>query len=903
VRSSKGIISLSLLMVVAFNGASPARACGPFTIDPIFVFRESPDLPFEEFTRGKLGIIKPTFGRKTLVIAYRYLNGSSFNEQEQAALVEALRGKASEEDGGEALKAWIAARKELLKENEELPEIYAERKYEGYDFFPNCAKNAFEVATTTLKDRVASYGSDNRNVRDWIAAQDIVFRNCSNGASIPEPVSGPQWLRKDRDYQIAAAYFYSLNFDEAHRRFEMIADDIETPWRETARYLTARTLVRQASLTKDESFKHDLYEKAEVELQALIGQSGPFQKSARRFLGLIQYRLRPEERVQELSRKLATYGSNEDLRQDLIDYVWLLDRFEFRILEEEKKRREALKPPEEREKNDNFFDEGAKRRYEAVQNGEVIGIGLQLKKPDGTPDYSQYISLDFKADVSESEILLAFEAQLNRKLTEDEIKEIRERHQSALKYRDWLTSPNRKWGQGGLSLHEGGCNWYDCERLSLNLAPNVLRGDDLGDWIFTLQTEDPNAYGHALHRWRDTDSRAWLAVALIKAAKGSPGVNTLMRDAQAVSRDAPEFPTVAHELIRLLMDLGNKDAARHLADQVISESFAMLPVSARNEFLEQRAALARSLTEFLKYSQQKPVVFTEYGRLGSLADLLQIEKASWDPEYTERTKDDYEAATEETYKELLPWDERFAFDEKTADLLNWHFPLEALVEAARDPALPPYLQRQLSLAAWTRAVLFRRHEFANQITADVLKVAPEMTSLLNSYLQARTLAEKNHAALFVLLKFPNLSPFIKSGIPDSDTPERLDYYFESAWWCTLEETEYNQHSEEVPKVVRKPDFLTAQQIASAASERDKLKAIGDAKRFLGQLVLDWAKVSPEDSRIPEALYIAFQANVSYKYGCGGWEHDDEIQQEAQRLLRQRYSSSVWTAKLPEPETK
>jgi hypothetical protein len=894
--------ALSLFVVTAFHLVPPARACGPATIDPIFVFQESPDLPFAGFTRGQLGIVKPSFGRKTLAIAYRYLNGGSFNEPEQAALVEALRGKAIDEGSTEALKNWVEARKELLKENETLPEIYLERKDKGYDFFPNCAKNAFEVATATLKDRVSSYGSDDRNVRDWMAGQDVVFENCSGGAKTPDPAgsASPVWLRKDRDYQIAAAFFYSLNFDEARRRFELIASDLESPWRETARYLVARTLVRQASLTRSESLQRELYEKAEVELQNLIGHGGNFQASARRFWGLIQYRLHPEDRVQELGRKLATWSGNEDLGQDLIDYVWLLDRFESQSLDDEEKRREALKPPEERNKSDNsFISEEAKARYEAINSGELISIDFTPKTTEGQPDHSNYTPLDFKPDVSESEILLTFESKLNRKLGEEEIKELRELHQGALEHRDWLKSPNRKWGDVRWSVHEG-CN-YDCEHLTLDLVPAFLRNDDLSDWILTLQTEDPNAYSHAFERWRATESGAWLAVALIKAAKTSPHVTRLMREAQRVGADAPEFPTVAHELVRLQISLGDKDSARSLVDQVISRSFDLLSGSARNEFLEQRTLLAKSMTEFLKFSQRKPVAFNDYGRIGTLADLLQQSKASWDAQYSDQTKEEYEKQIENTYRNLLPWDERFAFDEESADILNWDFPSAALVDAARDQALPDYLQRQLILAAWTRAILFERHDLASQITPDLLKVVPEMTPVLKPYVEARTPAEKKHAALFVLLRFPNLSPFVKSGIPDFSTSDSINYYFESAWWCTLPVTEYDRHSQEIPKVVQIPDFLTAKQMESAAAERAKLKAIGDAKRYLGRLVLDWARASPGDSRIPEALYIAFNANGSYKYGCGGWEHDDEVQRETSRLLREKYPNSPWTARLPEPE--
>ena len=79
---------VSVLLLVQ----STVFACGPETIDPIFVFTHSPDLPFDEFTKGKIGILQSSFGRKTLVIAHRYLGGGTYTEDEQRALVEALVG-------------------------------------------------------------------------------------------------------------------------------------------------------------------------------------------------------------------------------------------------------------------------------------------------------------------------------------------------------------------------------------------------------------------------------------------------------------------------------------------------------------------------------------------------------------------------------------------------------------------------------------------------------------------------------------------------------------------------------------------------------------------------------------------------------------------------------------------
>ncbi|HEX3086506.1 MAG TPA: hypothetical protein VHP99_18370, partial [Pyrinomonadaceae bacterium] len=746
------IIVLVLIVSFSIQLASPTKACGPFSIEPIFVFHESPDLPFREFTKGKIGIVKPTFGRKTLVIAYRYLNGGMFSDDEQNALVEALHGKAPEEDGAAALKAWIAARQELLPEKQTLPEIYLERRTGGYDFFPNCAKNAFEVATTTLKDRVGSYGATDPSVKEWMAAQDTVFQNCSGGSHIPGPANPgtPRWLQKDREYQIAAALFYSLNFEEARRQFAKIADDVDSPWQDTAKYLVARTFVRQASLIKDEAEKLDLNGKAEIALTNLASTSPSFQNSAKKLLALVKFRLHPEDRVQELARTLAGMSGNENLRQDLIDYVWLVDQAEARILAAEKKRKEALKPPAEREREGrNFPDEESRLRYEARERGEIISVSLVPRSADGNQDYKNYLLLDFKHDAPESEVRSAFEAKLNRKLTEAETNDLKENYENELHEREWKLSPNRKWDIGGMSEHE---DCYDCGKLTFDLMPDYLRVDDLTDWVLTLKTPDPGAYAHALQRWRETSSHAWLAVALIRADKSSTGRDRLMREAESVGRDAADFPTVAHELARLKISLGQNEAARKLIDDVLTNSADALPISARNQFLEQRTHLSDGLSAFLKYSQREPVAFYNdaTGHFGSLSDQLRFAKDQWTPEYGSQTKTEWDHDMEKEYQDILPWDKRSIFAEETIDVFNWHFPLPALAAAGRDRSVPEYLQRQLLLAAWTRAVVLNRYDEALQLTPDAIKVAPEMAPLLNEFLRARP-SERAHAALFVIL--------------------------------------------------------------------------------------------------------------------------------------------------------
>jgi hypothetical protein len=103
----------------------------------------------------------------------------------------------------------------------------------------------------------------------------------------------------------------------------------------------------------------------------------------------------------------------------------------------------------------------------------------------------------------------------------------------------------------------------------------------------------------------------------------------------------------------------------------------------------------------------------------------------------------------------------------------------------------------------------------------------------------------------------------------------------------------------VPRVVPKPSFLTAAQLEAARREYQALAEIDDAKSYLGRRVVAWAKASPDNPKIPEALFIAARATEAYKNGCASWEHDEATQQAAEKLLKQRYPSSPWTAKLRE----
>jgi len=898
VKASRRILAWLLSIAALIQFVQPAKACGPETIQPLFVMAESPDPPFREFTQGKIGILKPTFGRKTLTIAYRYLNGGVFNAEEQQALVEALKGLSPEADDGVAVKAWIAARKTILENETELPDVYRERRSDGYDFFPNCTGNAFEVATETLKDRASRFGSESTDVRAWLEGQDIVFRNCAEGSVMPRPIGpeSPVWLRKDRDYQIAAAVFYSLDFDEARQRFERIAQDAESEWQQMADYLVGRTLVRQASLESNETAKRARYENAETYLINLVGRATKLRNGSRKLLALVKYRLRPEERVRELAQVLTLQSGNDNLRQDLIDYVWLLNKFDQQIQMAEAEREKLLNPPNPETATEVDSETEARRAYlqertriqEAVWQGKLIEIWFYPRKSDGSVDPSGTGgSFVFQPDASEREIVQAVEAKFGRKLTPEEARALTEGHAQALETRKFWLSPNRKWNRGS---EYDGCA-YQCNDIKLDQLPSFLRSDELSDWIFTFQSAEPEAYSHALEKWRETQSPAWLVAALAKADKTSPSVKRILTEAEKIQPDAPIFATALYHRIRLYIDLARRSEARQLLDDIIVNRLDSFPVSTQNQLFDLRMELAESLTEFLRFSTRKPVTFYEYGVTGTISDILKVEMAILEGELDERRQ--------ERLRSLLAWDDRTVFDERTSELLNWHFPLSELLAAAHDSVLPDYLRQRMLLTSWTRAVLLKNDDVAHKAAVEIVDKVANAPPLFQRYLRARTSVERDEAATFILLKWPNLSPYLSEGIPETSTSEEAEYYFELSWWCALIENEYDAQGNEVPKQVRPPAFLTSETLSTASKERSALIAVGDAKRLLGKRVLEWAKRDPRDPRLPEALFIAAKANESYKYGCGGWEQDEELRGELERVLKAQYAGSSWAAKLDE----
>jgi hypothetical protein len=328
------LVAALLVFVLLFTTTPPARACGPFMVEAIFVHTVHPDYPMERYAAGRIGVVQPTYARSYLYVAYRYLAGSSFTPDEQKQLTSLWRDRlqfgwaAGDEDW---VKTWLEARKKVVSQDPAPISVYRSReKPNDYETYLNCQKDSFDTAIATLNERIGKFGADSANVRTWLEAQDQVFSNCAGGSFIPAelPSDADAVMRADRAYQIAAANFYSTNFDAALKGFEAIAADSDSPWRTNATYLVARTLARKGSLGPPEQKQESLIG-AEAQLRKILADKSlnSLHAASTRLLSLVRLRAHPEERLKELAQVLTTTTANPQLKQDLWDYTVLLDGY------------------------------------------------------------------------------------------------------------------------------------------------------------------------------------------------------------------------------------------------------------------------------------------------------------------------------------------------------------------------------------------------------------------------------------------------------------------------------------------------------------------------------------------------------------------------------------------------
>jgi hypothetical protein len=327
-----GIVLVVLLVVVLVWRPQPMASCGGFF--ETYVFTWTVSFSLKDAAGGGWDVLQPAYRHTGLILAYRYLSGVKLTAEELKVLAPEPRLLTQEE----ALDSWPPGVNMWLRTRKKVPSAPPVERIDPYrpvgqfQSFHNCLEDSFRTAARTLDARIQQFGAGSRAVAEWLQAQDQVFQNCSGQKGVfPPPVAAdlPALIRADRAYQTAAARFYAGDLEDAVRLFREIAADASSPWSGVAPYVVARCLIRQGTVSGGgPTVAMEKLSQAETQLQGILadGSRQSWHEPARKLMGFVRARLRPEEQRVALGQALVKPGASEGLARSLEDYHFLLDR-------------------------------------------------------------------------------------------------------------------------------------------------------------------------------------------------------------------------------------------------------------------------------------------------------------------------------------------------------------------------------------------------------------------------------------------------------------------------------------------------------------------------------------------------------------------------------------------------
>ena len=350
-----------------------------------------------------------------------------------------------------------------------------------------------------------------------------------------------------------------------------------------------------------------------------------------------------------------------------------------------------------------------------------------------------------------------------------------------------------------------------------------------------------------------------------------------------IGADSPAYDTALYHRVRLLEEKDKHGQARKLLDTNWARIEKDSP-SNRNAFLAQRFAVAASFQEFLRFAPRTPVVLED--TIGKYSYLCENGSCRSFPP---------------TAPVIEPPPQRLEAD--SVRIFNHHLPLSLLVRAANGTMLPADLRDEMAARTWLRAAILDDTAAVRALQPHVLAKYPEMRSYIEQYDRADSAKARRFALVFMVMHFSALQPFINARALGSVIRPGIWTY---SWWCydIGADQEFGSgifspgasggSSKSDAELPPSPSWLTPAERERAQREWHMLSQIGAAPTYFATVVLGWAKVHPDDPRVPESLHYFVRAT---RYGCV----DKSIRRysrEAFDLLHRKYPKSEWAMKTP-----
>jgi len=410
-------------------------------------------------------------------------------------------------------------------------------------------------------------------------------------------------------------------------------------------------------------------------------------------------------------------------------------------------------------------------------------------------------------------------------------------------------------------------------------TPAAREMPDLVQWLRTFQSEQAgDSEGAAVAAWRaQSSSLPWLVAALTHVRPGNAAVDDLLRAAALVPSSSPAFTTLTFHRARLSIERGDLAGARAMLDPLLtSPSASAVPRSAFNALSALRLRTARSLEEFLQDAAQPTIVLSD----GLSANIgSDLETGATVPTGITREPDRWPTYPgRDAGMRLLTPDSRPQVN---------RLPLADLIASSTSTALPAPVRQDITVAAFTRAVLLKDVEHTRVTARALQSMYPALSGDLATVVDATSAEAQTVAAIWLILRNPGFSPYVPEGLGRFSLITNRDPLRDN-WWCRGDGEMRLSLPADRPESDLWPAYLDE---AARTRVRAQLDGIRDsAGEFLGRETLAWADRAPADPRIPQALHLVVQT-TRYR-ACGG-DGAGKWSQAAYRRLHQKYPASEW----------
>lgn len=835
-------VLLSSPPLMSWSGAS-----GVHSVIALFESHVHPDIPFDPFAAGRLGIVKPTWDRSYLYVAYRCLAGPGFDPSEQKALVsywnehlglgpppagssqwpEASSGvaKGTAIKVGEASSEWLAARSKVPGVGPiDGIGVYRTPSADSQFYYANCNGSSFHTAAGTLDTMIGKFGLSSPQVKQWVDAQDQVFDNCSDSPSDFD-VNTDAWSKmvdawSDERGKVPGVGLWpgaqnscrGMRFRRATLGLEAMVQNFGVSSPQVKQYVDAQDKALVACSNPAQPSADGTSPAPAPDIPEPLTHGTPFEQA---------------QRTYQIA-SATFYSGNFDAATKMFDAI--------------------------------AADSSSPWREFAP----YLVARATIRKAT------------LSADKNDRAMLAQAEAHLNKIVATSHDDGVKHAAQRLLGFVDAQLHPEQREQElaRAVMLPTSG------EVLKQDVSDYIWMGehgpandnsysDDLTDWISSLHRDlsndpaaqyfDTTAIAHTIEKWKKTSSLPWLVAAMSEIPATDPNAPALIKAAEQVKPNSPAFATVTYHTARLLLGQGKTDEAREKLDAILARRDEQ-PVSTVNELAALRMRLARNLNELLVDAPRTPLGITDDGDGEELPSNLD------DP-------------NNQSLKQLAAGP---MFDHDGAAVLTRWLPLSVMMQAAHSQTLPSQLRGQVALAAFVRAILLGNDEAARDLAPLAMESAPKLKPSIDAWLAAKSPDARRFAAAFMMLQNPGLRFYVDSGPGRSTALDQMDSLRDN-WWPSW----VGQNL----KTQTFPSFLSAAERKSTDEEWRKLSSI-NAPNFLCGEAIEQAKSHPTDERAPEALY---QCTRAVHLGCSNIESTG-FAKTAFDLLHRRYPDSDWAAK-------